>query len=129
MFGPHKVWRLFAWLDAPRAVRAGRPLPDYLRDRLAIAHAHAPITGQPPYGLVIDSDGAVTRVSDPSGAEASDSPADADLRQRRGTAAAELILRRGYAASEELSGHDRQFRALANDLNEVRERERAFMER
>ena len=90
LFHPRKVSRLRAWLDARRGVKAGRPLPAYLTDKLAVAQRHAPRVGASPYALTIQGDGSVLRV--PPNVVPPDPvtlPLDTDLRIKRGGAAAE----------------------------------------
>src|SRR5438477_13130209 len=109
LFHPQKVSRLRAWLDARRGVKAGRPLPAYLADKLAVAQRQAPRVGAPPYALTIHGDGSLLRVR-PT-VEPPDPvtlPLDTALRiQRRGAAAQEL-RRRGAAASEEMTRCQRE---------------------
>ena len=45
LFHPRKVSRLRAWLDARRGVKAGRPLPAYLADKLHHHYNHTPNRG------------------------------------------------------------------------------------
>src|SRR5207302_5434901 len=105
LFHPRKVSRLRAWLDARRGVKAGRPLPAYLADKLAVAQRKAPRVGAPPYALAIQSDGSVLRT--PPNVEPPDplaQPLDTDLRIKRGGdlyRAADLRIKRGGAAAEE----------------------------
>ena len=85
LFHPRKVSRLRAWLDARRGVKAGRPLPAYLADKLAVAQRQAPRGGAAPYALTIEGDGSVLRAS-PSVAvqDPLTLPLDTDLRIKRG---------------------------------------------
>src|SRR2546428_8095649 len=104
LFHPRKVSRLRAWLDARRGVKADRPLPAYLADKLAVAQRQAPRVGAPPYALAIHGDGSVLRV--PPNAPPPDPPTpplDTDLRIKRGAATAEGLRRRGTAACEQIS--------------------------
>src|SRR2546427_4610974 len=129
LFHPRKVSRLRAWLDARRGVKAGRPLPAYLADKLAVAQRKAPRVGAPPYALGIQSDGSVQRT--PPSAEPPDPlalPLDTDLRIKRGAAAAEELRRRGAAACEEIARCEGEVRALGVERHELGDRERAFIQ-
>lgn len=129
LFHPRKVSRLRAWLDARRGVKAGRPLPAYLADKLAVAQRQAPRVGAPPYALTIHGDGSVLRV--PPSVTPPDPltlPLDTDLRIKRGAAAAEELRRRGAAACEEISRCDGERRALGVERHELGDRERAFIQ-
>src|SRR5437867_6400653 len=129
LFHPRKVSRLRAWLDARRGVKAGRPLPAYLTDKLAVAQRHAPRVGAPPHTLTIHGDGSVLRV--PPTVEPPDPltlPLDTDLRIKRGGAAAEELRRRGAAACEEIARCEGEVRALGVERHELASRERAFIQ-
>jgi len=71
LFHPRKVSRLRAWLDARRGVKAGRPLPAYLADKLAVAQRKAPRVGAPPYALSLQARSRcrLIRISGSSGVE------------------------------------------------------------
>ena len=105
IFGPRKVSKLSAWLDARRAHRAQRELPAYLDDRLAIARHKGPREGEPPFLLAIQSDGGVDREPNPKYVAPNPlaAPSDADLRLRRGSLAADELLHRGYKAQQTVS--------------------------
>jgi hypothetical protein len=105
IFGPRKVSKLGAWLDARRAHRAQRELPAYLDDRLAIARRKGPREGEPPFLLAIQSDGEVGREPNPKYVAPNPlaAPSDADLRLRRGSLAADELLHRGYKAQATVS--------------------------
>src|SRR3989442_3437333 len=129
LFPPRKVSRLRAWLDARRGVKASRPLPAYLADKLAVAQRKAPRVGAPPYALAIQSDGSVLRA--PPHVEPPDPlalPLDTDLRIKRGGAAAEELRRRGAAACEEIARCDGEVRAIGVERHELGDRERAFIQ-
>ena len=129
LFHPRKVSRLRAWLDARRGVKAGRPLPAYLADKLAVAQRKAPRVGAPPYALAIQSDGSVLRT--PPNVEPPDplaQPLDTDLRIKRGGAAAEELRRRGAAACEEIARCEDEVRALGVERHDLGDRERAFIQ-
>src|SRR5256886_2292447 len=129
LFHPRKVSRLRAWLDARRGVKAGRPLPAYLADKLAVAQRKAPRVSTPPYALTIQSDSSVLRVA--PNVEPPDLlalPLDTDLRIKRGGAAAEELRRRGAAACEEIARCEGEVRALGVDRHELGNRERAFIQ-
>src|SRR2546427_3361227 len=129
LFYPRKVSRLRAWLDARRGVKAGRPLPAYLADKLAVAQRKAPRVGAPPYALAIQSDGSVLRA--PPHVEPPDPlalPLDTDLWIKRGGAAAEELRRRGAATSVEMSRGDGAVRAVGVERHELGDRERAFIQ-
>src|SRR5947207_4885352 len=129
LFHPRKVSRLRAWLDARRGMKAGRPLPAYLADKLAVAQRKAPRVGAPPYSLTIQGDGSVLRASptveppDPLAL-----PLDTDLRIKRGGAAAEELRRRGAAGCEEIARCEGEVRALGVERHELGDRERAFIQ-
>src|SRR5438445_6954151 len=129
LFHPQKVSRLRAWLDARRGVKAGRPLPAYLADKLAVAQRQAPRVGASPYTLAIQGDGSVLRTS-PSVAlqDPLTLPLDTDLRIKRGAAAAEELRRRGAAACEEITRCEGEVRALGVERLELDDRERAFIQ-
>jgi len=121
IFGPRKVSKLSAWLDARRAHRAQRELPAYLDDRLAIARRKGPREGEPPFLLAIQSDGGVGREPNPKYVAPNPlaAPSDADLRLRRGSLAADELLHRGYKAQEivsqcviGLAGLDQEFSGI-----------------
>jgi hypothetical protein len=129
LFHPRKVSRLRAWLDARRGVKAGRPLPAYLADKLAVAERQAPRAGTPPYALTIQDDGSVLRM--PPKVEPPDPlalPLDSDLRIRRGAAAAEELRRCGAAACEEISRCEKERRTLDSERHELVLRQRAFIQ-
>jgi len=129
LFHPRKVSRLRAWLDARRGVKAGRPLPAYLADKLAVAQRKSPRVGAPPYTLAIQSDGSVLRV--PQSVEPPAPlalPLDTDLRLKRGGAAAEELRRRGAAACEQIARCEGEARALGLERHELGNRERAFIQ-
>src|SRR5437870_209359 len=129
LFHPRKVSRLRAWLDARRGVKAGRPLPAYLADKLAVAQRKAPRVGAPPYGLAIQNDGSVLRAR--PNVEPPDPlalPLDTDLRIKRGGGAAQELRRRGSAACEEIARCEGEVRALGVERHELGDRERAFIQ-
>src|SRR5439155_16626122 len=129
LFHPRKVSRLRAWLESRRGVKAGRPLPAYLADKLAVAQRHAPRVGASPYTLAIQGDGSVLRAS-PSVAlqDPLTLPLDTDLRIKRGAAAAEELRRRGAAACEEITRCEGEHRALDAERHNLTDRERAFIQ-
>src|SRR5712691_12601776 len=100
IFGPRKVSKLGAWLDARRATKAQRELSAYLEDRLAIGRRKAPREGEPPFLLAIGGHGRVSRESNSKFVEANPLAVagDSDLRRRRGPMAADELLQRGFQA-------------------------------
>jgi hypothetical protein len=124
IFGPRKVSRLSAWLEARRAVHADRPLPPFLEDRAAIARGTSPRNGEPPYVLAIEPDGRVIHTANTKYIEQDPlaAPADADLRRQRGAMAADYLLHQGYLANEKLSRSKSQCRALETEREALRGR-------
>jgi hypothetical protein len=129
IFGPRKVSKLSAWLDARRAHRAQRDLPAYLDDRLAIARRNAPRDGEPPYALAVETDGRVRREPNPKYVHPDPlaPPGDSDLRLRRGAIAADELLRRGFGAQEAMSRQALELRGLEQEFSGIDSRERDYL--
>jgi hypothetical protein len=129
IFGPRKVSKLSAWLDARRAHKAQRELPAYLEDRLAIASRSAPRDGEPPFTLCVAGDGRVSRLPNPKYVEPDPlaAPGDSDLRLRRGAMAADALLTRGYGAQEAMSRLALQLRGLEQEFSGIEGKERDFL--
>ena len=129
IFGPRKVSRLSAWLDARRAYKAHRELPAYLEDRLAIARRKAPRRGEPPFTLSVEGDGRVKREPNPKyvAHDPLAAPGDSDLRLRRGAIATDELLQRGSNAQEAMSRHALELRGLEHELSGIESREREYL--
>jgi hypothetical protein len=129
IFGPRKVSKLGAWLDARRAHRAQRELPAYLDDRLAIARRKGPREGEPPFLLAIHSDGGVGREPNPKYIAPNPlaAPSDADLRLRRGSLAADELLHRGYKAQETVSQCVIGLAGLEQEFSVIESQKRDFI--
>src|SRR2546427_4185270 len=121
IFGPQKVSKFSAWLDARRAHKAQRELPAYLDDRLAIARRKAPRDGEPPFMLAVKSDGRISREPNPRYVQPDPlaAPGDSDLRLRRGAMAADELLHRGYSAQEAVSRRALELRGLEQEFSGI----------
>ena len=129
IFGPRKVSKLGAWLDARRACKAQRELPAYLADRVAIARRKGPREGEPPFLLAIQSDGGVGREANPKYVAPNPlaAPSDADLRLRRGSLAADELLHRGYKAQETVSQCVVGLAGLEQEFSGIESQKRDFI--